>query len=319
VNEKELTAFLDSALRACQECIATNPVIILGSGASAPFGLPTMNSLGESIAERVEETIAGISADAKWQQFKSEMVSVGLEPALQKGLLNDCPEVYQTIVRTAWIEVAGPDVLAWKLTVRDPDSLPLTSLLRHLFHSDHRNVVVVTTNYGRLVEYAAGVGSFLYRTGFNPGYVGAWRANQQALQYCSGSPPNRLPERIVEIWKVHGSLDWFKRSEETYAIPVGQELPEGLIPLIVPPGLIKYQETHQEPFRTVLDRVDRALINANGFFCIGYGFNDEHIHLKLIHRVEKDKKPIVILAKKLTARALLFRNSGIRFVAMEKK
>ena len=112
MNESELTSFRDKVLRECQECIATNPVIILGSGASAPFGLPTMDSLGNSIIESVEEAIAGISIEPYWQQFKKELASIGLEPALQKGLLNDRPDIYRTIIQTAWVKVAGPDVLA---------------------------------------------------------------------------------------------------------------------------------------------------------------------------------------------------------------
>ena len=123
MNENELSAFRDWVLKECQDCIATNPVIILGSGASAPLGLPTMDSLGESIVESVEEAIAGISTDSNWQQFKSELASIGLEPALQKGLLNDRPAVYQIIIQTAWLKVAGPDVLAWELTVRSPKYL----------------------------------------------------------------------------------------------------------------------------------------------------------------------------------------------------
>jgi hypothetical protein len=60
LDEKELIAFKESALTQFQQCIATNPVILLGSGASAPFGLPTMSFLGKPIIERVEKTIQNI-------------------------------------------------------------------------------------------------------------------------------------------------------------------------------------------------------------------------------------------------------------------
>jgi hypothetical protein len=60
MDEKELERFREGALAACQECIATNPVIVLGSGASVPFGLPTMDFLGQSIKTSVESEIDGV-------------------------------------------------------------------------------------------------------------------------------------------------------------------------------------------------------------------------------------------------------------------
>lgn len=281
-----------------------------------------MHALSEAIVENVEHKISGIASERNWQLFKEELAVSGLEPALEKGLLNGREDVNLEVVSTAWHEVCGPDIVTQALTVRDPETLALTILFRRLFQSDHPSVTVVTTNYDRLVEYAAGAGPYLYRTGFNPGYAGRWRSSQGTLQYVKGNVLIRNIERTVEIWKVHGSLDWFRdpNSGAIVSIPVGTAPPHDLIPLIVPPGLTKYQETHQDPFRTILDRVDRALINGNGFLCIGYGFNDEHIHLKLIERVKNQRKPIIVLAKTLTekTRAFLLRNAGIRFVAMEE-
>lgn len=281
-----------------------------------------MDALSKAIVEAVETKISDIAQKTNWQQFKEKLAATALEPAMETGLLNGCEDVNREIISTAWHQVCGPDNLTLALTISDPDTLALTVLFRRLFQSDYPTVTVVTTNYDRLVEYAAGAGPYLYRTGFNPGYAGRWRSSQGTLKYTSGNVPTRNIERTVEIWKVHGSLDWFRdpKSGAIVSIPVGTEPPHDLIPLIVPPGLTKYQETHQDPFRTILAGADGALIKGNGFLSIGYGFNDEHIHVKLIERVKKEKKPIVVLTKLLTdkTREFLFGGSSVQFVAMEE-
>lgn len=323
MDDKQLGEFKECVIRECQRWIADTPVILLGSGASAPFGLPTMPDLGKSIIDAVETNIQNIADDERWKDFKRDIKSIGLEPALQKGALKGRQEIYQLIVSTAWVEVASKDALVGELVLHNYDTLPLTKLLSHLFSSDLRRVDVVTTNYDRLVEYAVGAGSFIYRTGFDPGYIGAWRGSSATLHYYFNPPPSALPARVVNIHKVHGSLDWFKKSdtEAIYALPARSCPPKDFVQLIVPPGLTKYQEALQEPFRTIITRADRALDNATGFFSVGYGFNDDHIHTKLLNRVKKHKKPLVVLAKTLTqkTRDILFNeNNAVRFIALEE-
>ncbi len=281
-----------------------------------------MHDLGKSIIKAVEKNIQNIAEDDNWKQFKADLEAIGLEPALQKGALKDHQDVYQLIVSTAWADVACKDALAGQLALHNPDILPLTKFLRHLFSSDYRNAVVVTTNYDRIVEYAVGAGSFIYRAGFYPGYIGAWQGSS-TLHYYSNKPPQALQARVVDIHKVHGSLDWFKKpdTEAIHAFPVGSDPPKDFVKLIVPPGLTKYQEALQEPFRTIIACADRALENATGFFCVGYGFNDEHIHTKLLNRAKQHKKPLVVLAKTLTEKTrhiLCNGNNAVKFFALEE-
>jgi hypothetical protein len=72
-----------------------------------------------------------------------------------------------------------------------------------------------------------------------------------------------------------------------------------LKPSIVTPGLSKYFETQLEPFRTILTQSDNEIENANGFLCIGYGFNDIHVQPKLITQI-KNNKPIIVISKEIT-------------------
>jgi hypothetical protein len=107
-------------------------------------------------------------------------------------------------------------------------------------------------------------------------------------------------ERTVQIWKVHGSLDWFEDSTGgIVSYPMTSVIPAEHKPLIIPPGKDKYSSTHNEPFRDVITKADNAFVRAGSFICIGYGFNDEHIQPKLIEQIKADK-PIVVLCYEAT-------------------
>ncbi|KAF5037187.1 hypothetical protein DSECCO2_567260 [anaerobic digester metagenome] len=104
----------------------------------------------------------------------------------------------------------------------------------------------------------------------------------------------------VNIWKVHGSLDWFKADDETdRRLPFRSTIPVNYKPLIVTPGLSKYYETQLEPFRTIFTEADNEIEKATSYLCIGYGFNDIHVQPKLITQI-KSGKPIIVISKELT-------------------
>ena len=110
----------------------------------------------------------------------------------------------------------------------------------------------------------------------------------------------RCRERTVDIWKVHGSLDWFvDRNDKIISVPMSRKIPEGFYPLVVPPGKEKYSSTHKEPYRSIIAEADKAFIQAGAYLCIGYGFNDEHIQPKLLAQIATGK-PIIILARTMT-------------------
>jgi hypothetical protein len=156
--------------------------------------------------------------------------------------------------------------------------------------------VVVTTNYDRLSDYAAdGIGASSV-TGFEGSYIKRLELPTSAV----ATKRVRTRERTVDIWKVHGSLDWFVDAKgEVFSFPLSQEIPVGFSPLIVPPGKGKYSSTHNEPYRSIISEADKAFTTAGAYLCIGYGFNDEHIQPKLLAQIAGGK-PIVVLVRTMT-------------------
>jgi hypothetical protein len=88
----------------------------------------------------------------------------------------------------------------------------------------------------------------------------------------------------------------------------------------VTPGTQKYQKTHLEPFRSIINSADRALNEAGSYLCIGYGFNDEHIQPKLIAKCLRQNAPITIITYALSdsAKKLILDGKAHNYLAIER-
>lgn len=291
-------------------CIEAFPVIVLGSGASASHGISGMGALRDFLSEQVSATVD--EDRAVWDQFKSSLSSgKGLEPALDEISLSE--SLFQEVVRQSRKLVLRDDQRLFERVASNEVSLGPSKLFRHLFNSTHKTISVVTTNYDRMAEYAADVANYSHFTGFRPGYWRPFSDNTSASQHPG--------HRTVEIWKVHGSVDWFLDIHGVpVALPDNEAYTESLKPLMVTPGLTKYEITHHEPFRSIIRNSDNALAGASSYLCVGYGFNDGHIQPKLVDKVVRQSVPIVILARTLTpsAKKLLSDIGQSQFLALEK-
>ncbi len=271
-----------------QGYLANSPLIVLGSGASMPYGLPSMAGLAEQIKD------SGIvKSDPNYTAFCTAMDSFGLEGAIDE--VNLLSETIKEIRRVVWKTVNDKDILYFDQHPIAPPKA-LTELIRKVLAPTPNRASIVTTNYDRLAEYAAdGIGATTV-TGFEGTLI-------KKLELPSNSVKVkriRSRERVVDIWKVHGSLDWFQAEDGTIiAFPLARTIPNSFQPLIIPPGKEKYSTTHDEPYRTVISEADDAFIQAGAYLCIGYGFNDEHIQPKLLAQISQGK-PIVILTKTMT-------------------
>ncbi len=269
------------------------PLIILGSGASVPFRLPSMWVLGEHIKNSISFTS---SKDQKqFKKFIEIFDKTGdLESTLTKLQLT--PNVLAEIVNKTWELVSKADLEAYEHFIKKDIDFPLANLLEYFLDTAGKKVSIITTNYDRIAEYASSIAKAVVCNGYSQNLIGHFSNSIQsnnlaALKGYKGQ---------VNIWKVHGSLDWFKtREDENIQLPIRQNIPQDYCPLIVTPGLSKYSETHNEPYRTIFTQADSEIEQANGFLCIGYGFNDIHVQPKLITQI-KNQKPIIVITKELT-------------------
>jgi hypothetical protein len=285
------------------------PVIVLGSGASIPYGVGGMGDLQTHLLATISPAPVDKSA---WNTFKESLRSTNdLEQSLQETTLP--ASIVHLIVRETRASILNADLAVFKEVVAKPQLLQLSRLFRHLFDSTHNTLSVVTTNYDRLAEYAADAAGFSHDTGFSSGFYRSFKSAASGRDSVSR-------QRTVRVWKVHGSVDWYlDESQVALALPFENDFPDSLTPLLVTPGTTKYEQTHQEPFRSIITQADLALDTAPGYLCIGYGFNDIHIQPKLVQRVRAHSTPIVILARTLSknARHFLTGCHAADFLALE--
>jgi hypothetical protein len=288
---------LEYIVKLAQKCIEQVPVVVLGSGASRQYGISGMTELQNHLLQHVNPS--GASDTKVWGEFTTELARFNdLELALHTVQLSKSLE--SEVVRQTRQLVLSDDRRVFTDLLAGKVELPLRVLLRHLFRSTHSSVAIVTTNYDRLAEYAADAEGLEHTTGFTHGYYRSFGT----LAVPNQSP---RPSRLVEVLKVHGSVDWFQDNNGTaFCLPDAADIPSSFMPLMVTPGTGEYLATHEEPFRTIITRSDTAFANARAVLAVGYGFNDRHIQPKLTNRVLKQQVPVVVLAKILTTTAKTF-------------
>lgn len=285
------------------------PLIILGSGASAAHGMSGMGALAKHLVEHTD--ISGLSAMeiAAWEQF-CQILRHGtdLETALHQVAVSD--NLTGKIIKTTWSLINSEDVRIFQNSLQNNAMFPLGRLLGHMFRSSLSTINIVTTNYDRLAEYACEQVRTHHYTGFTHGF------------FRQLAPPNEIrPARKVNIWKVHGSLEWFRSPlDDIVGLSHIDGIPDNYEPQIVTPGRQKYQRTHLEPYRSIINNADQAITSAGSYLCIGYGFNDEHIQPKLMVKCIRQNAPITLITYALSdaAKKLILDGKVQSYLAIER-
>lgn len=281
--------FLNDCISLAQAYLQNSPLIVLGSGASVPYGLPSMKMLALEICKKHS------SIDDEGFDNFCDLLNDGydLESALDKSTLKE--ETLNLIREIVWECINKCDLKFFENNTMYND-FAIAKLFNKVIKPAPNKVSVVTTNYDRIAEYAADVINATIITGFEGSLIRKLEVPSQSTFIKR----IRARERIVEIWKVHGSLDWFFTDDgEIESYPLSTKIPPNHSPMIIPPGKDKYNKTHSEPYRTIIAQADTAFLRAGSYLCIGYGFNDEHIQPKLLNEIRQGKA-VVVLVKKMT-------------------
>ena len=295
----ELTQARDIA----QQCLKDSTVLILGSGASMAFGLPGMSDIHTALSKAAPPPKC---AHNEWKRFQDMLAKCDdFEKVIDDFEMGGgCLDVSRHVSGIVWKTIAVADWQAMLNIAQGTKGIPpLSRLLARLNGMPCKGVDVVTTNYDRIAESSAEKSRLKHYTGFTYGHFR--RPDEDAY--------HKYPQKIVRIWKVHGSIDWFAsldkfgRLGKVVALPTcDSPLGNEWRPAIILPGSSKYELTHREPFRTILRGADDAIARAKNILCVGFGFRDRHIYPELEKQCEKRETTIVILAKELSKDGLDF-------------
>lgn len=298
----------EEIIKKCQKYLENIPTIIIGSGFSVPFGLPSMWVLGEEIKAELNSKY---SSEQAWISFVDFLDSTqNLELAMHKAALT--PNMYSDIIRVTWELINSKDKEVFSNLMHQTEGTVLSKILYKLLQSHPRKVNVITANYDRLVEYSIDKIAANIETGF---------CGECTKSFKGLKKSNEVKENTILLCKVHGSLDWFRSEKnlQLVSMPNSFKIYNGFTPAIVTPGIQKYQETHNEPYRSLIATADEFISNASAFLCIGYGFNDEHLQPKLIDSIQQRNKPAVIVTKTLSDKAKEILENAKNYIIFEEE
>lgn len=300
------------------ECYRQFPTIVLGSGASIPYGLPSTSCLSEYILANMSPK--GKEENEIWEKIKLRLEQdQDIESVLSNHEIIENDTLAEKILKLIWQIIREKDMNVLKRSALGQNNFELSKLLSGMFHSSHNEAHIITTNYDRIVEYACNSKGILYQTGFPPGYLQKWK-NPEGILYATKTNTKLQKSRVVNIHKVHGSLDWFTGPNNvTMCLPFNISS-DDFSPLILIPGVRKFQRAHDEPFRTIIGNADDAVRQANSLLCIGFGFRDQHIYPVIQEISSRKNIPIIILARKLSDEAINFlkHNAGKNYMGIEE-
>lgn len=297
------------AVRESKECLKRFPVIVLGSGASIQHDIPSMRDLSQHFKECELPSYFNERNIINWKKIVNKLETGDLESVLEKRNISDMFTKF--IATETWKLINQKDRSLFRKIIREDYALPLSKLYNFLFESTNTKINVITTNYDRLAEYAADISGVNFFKGFSNGYI------QRMSRQKRSTDRNT---RTVNIWKVHGCLDWFRYYDDKYvSISRANMIPTDLTPAIVTPGIKKYGQIHEDPFRSIIFMADNAFNHADTYLCIGFGFNDRHIYPKLMEKWRFGAK-LVILTKSLSenAKSMIRDQVDRDFLALEE-
>lgn len=291
----------DEIFKCIQKSVENVPLLLVGSGSSAPHGLPLMGELGEHLLVSLNETYSG---DVEWDAFKDNIENgQDLETALSNITLPEA--IIGDIKIVTWKFISTRDLKLFNKVISYQEQIPLARLIGKFYQVHPKCVHIITTNYDRVVEYACDSLGVPVNTGFR----GDCFKNFGGV-FCSTNG--------INIIKVHGSLDVFKNSKnQIISVPMQYDIPDGLAPELITPGLSKYQAVLKGTSRELLMESDQLIDKAESYLCIGYGFNDEQIQENIIKNISRGKS-ILIITKTLSERAAeLLASNANNYVSIE--
>jgi len=274
-----------------QEHLGDGLVLIVGSGLSCAEGVPGMEALGNHLITHVPAMLS--EEDSKlWEEIHPRIMAEGLEAALLKCAPTASLEA--AIVQSTGNFIADAETAIITEVFRSAKTLRLTKLLPHLLRPD-TGIPIVTTNYDRLVEFACEEAGLGVDTMFCGHFAAKLAPADSQWSFCRNAKLVAKSVRFkwapkVNVFKPHGSLDWYHLDGSPVRYAGAIPLPR----LIITPGLNKFRNGYESPFDKHREKGNDAIDQARRFLIIGYGFNDDHLETHLTPRIKSGVRTVIL-------------------------
>lgn len=292
-----------------QLAYAKNLGFFFGAGTSCSIGIPNVATLTNT----VEAQLAGI------QQEHFRTIKAALTPMISgrdvniEDILNQVRRIREITSDSAglgFININGEHAkaldkriceLIYSIIDSTERAADITvprrffAWLNSLSHEFTKEVF--TTNYDLVVEKALEACRLPYFDGF----VGAHEPFFLQDSVERFVDHTDLTTAWVRLWKLHGSLSWFWKSDGAGTgnriIRVGKFDATGIPDneLVVYPSKDKYDSSRKQPFIAYFDRLKNYLLNGELLFVItGYSFSDQHINEILFNCLRQNNRLYVV-------------------------
>jgi len=304
----------DEIFKQLQSHLTDGLVIVVGSGLSCAEGLPGMGELGDHLHNNLEGQISP-DDQALWDKIRPEMITNGLEAALLST--QPSPSLEDGILRHTIDLILSKEREVIQGVFSGARTLPLSSFLERI-RIPNTGLPIITTNYDRLIEIAAEEINLGVDTMFVGNFAGSLDRNKSRMSFCEGIAKSSRQANLtyrnkINIFKPHGSLDWYDRAGKPVRYSGDLELSR----LVITPGLNKFRSGYDSPFDVNRERANIAINAAARFLLIGYGFNDDHLETHLRPKIQSGI-PSLILTYALSenAKTLIANNPSV--IAVER-
>lgn len=288
---------------------STNVVVLLGSGASFSAkndsgpNAPSMwhlwqavkNGCGEAAFNDIAKTVIGhVPADGEENiEALLSLCKMSIE-LLEVRAEKDAtfPDVARLEQLKEFVATAEREILAQVGFVRSATELPAhTGFLRKFARRspEKPRVKLFTTNYDLCIEMAGLRLGVVLIDGFS--HSAEQRFNRDYFDHdivrraASSSKADYL-DGVFHLYKLHGSVDWRRRSNEVVIRSV--DAPgDDRKPVLIYPRSSKYQEAFESPYLDMFTALQAALREPDTTLIVsGFGFADDHISAPIWSAIE---------------------------------
>lgn len=288
---------------------STNVVVLLGSGASFSAkndggpNAPGMwhlweavkNGCGEAVFNDIAKSVIGhvptdgeenIEALLSLCKMSIELLEVRAEKDaafLDRDRLEQLKD---------FVAIAEREILAKVGFVRNDTELPahIGFLRKFARRSPEKpRVKLFTTNYDLCIETAGVRLGVVLIDGFS--HSAEQRFNRDHFDHdivrraASGTKADYL-DGVFHLYKLHGSVDWRRRSDEIVIRSV-EDPGEDRKPVLIYPRSSKYQEAFESPYLDMFAAMQAALRDPDTTLIVsGFGFADDHISAPIWSAIE---------------------------------
>lgn len=278
----------ESILKIVQSFLKDPPLVIWGSGATISFGLPSMRDLNKALKKEIK------NFDTSNNNLEDELGKKKYEENL--------PQIKQII----WKVVNNADVLVLKKFIdnKTDDFNGIKSLIEKFIEPHPIVLNIVTTNYDRVLEHLLSYQDVNFTDGFDG----------KTLSIFNDANFKNKNKNIVNLVKVHGSLNWFNINDEIryLSCEIINKTPQ-----IVVPSKKKFEEVSDTPYRELIQKADALINDALSFLVIGFGFNDKHLTPRIKANIKKGF-PLVLITKKISENTFKELENAEKYILFEE-